>query len=59
MDVFNNHQARLARATLQLSDAGALIMGSMTKEKARTVLRDNGWPASAVAAYEDKWRVED
>ena len=31
LDVFDKHQLRIARQTLKYSDAGALIMGGMSK----------------------------
>jgi hypothetical protein len=33
--VFDKHQLKIARKTLKLSDAGALILGGMTKAEAR------------------------
>lgn len=39
LDVFEAHQLRIARATLKLSDAGARIMGGMTKDEAREIIR--------------------
>lgn len=43
MDVFKKHQLRIAKATLKMSDAGARIMGGMTKEEARaTILKLTG-----------------
>jgi len=33
----------IAKKTLQLSDAGARILGGMSKEEAREVLRKAGW----------------
>lgn len=38
MTVFDKHQLRIAKATLKMSDAGALIMGGMTKDQARGLL---------------------
>ena len=38
-DVFWNHQVKIAKATLKMSDEGALIMGGMTKAEAREILR--------------------
>jgi len=32
------HQIKIAKDTLRMSDAGAMIMGGMTKEKARKIL---------------------
>ena len=39
LDVFDRHQLAIARRTLQLSDTGALILGGMTKEQAREVIK--------------------
>ena len=39
MDVFDKHQLRVAKATLRLSNAGAKIVGGMTKEEARLVIK--------------------
>lgn len=36
--IFKMHQTRIARSTLRMHDAGALIMGGMTKKEARAVL---------------------
>jgi len=45
MDVFDKHQLKIARDTLKMSDAGARIMGGMTKDEARRViLRITGKP---------------
>lgn len=38
LTVPDKHQLRIARATLKLSDAGARIMGGMTKTEARAVI---------------------
>ncbi len=42
MDVFTKHQIAIAKKTLGYSDAGAWIMGGMTKEDARLFLRTQG-----------------
>jgi hypothetical protein len=52
MDVFTKHQIAIAKKTLTLSDAGALILGGMTKDQARQVLRDNGWSEDRISAFE-------
>ena len=39
LSVFDCHQLKIAYATLKMSDIGALIMGGMTKEEAREVIR--------------------
>ena len=38
LSVPDKHQLRIARSTLKLSDAGALIMGGMTKKEALNVI---------------------
>ena len=42
MDVFQKHQIRIAMRTLELSDIGASIMGGMTKDEARAILKKHG-----------------
>lgn len=45
LNVFDKHQFRIARDTLKMSDAGAMIMGGMDKPTARAViLRLTGKP---------------
>jgi hypothetical protein len=54
MDIPTQHQCKVARDTLRMSDAGAAIMGGMTKVQAREVLRDKaGWSAERIAAHEN------
>jgi hypothetical protein len=38
-DVFWTHQVKIAKATLKLNDVGVMVMGGMTKEEARKILR--------------------
>ena len=38
LSVPQQHQLRIARSTLKMSDQGAKIMGGMTKEEARQVI---------------------
>jgi hypothetical protein len=52
-DVFAKHQLKIARQTLRYSDAGALIMGGMTKEEARLILAKNGWSKARIAKLEE------
>ena len=40
LTVSQQHQQRVAIHTLKLSDAGARVMGGMTKEEARRFLRE-------------------
>ena len=42
LSVPDAHQKRIALATLKMSDAGARIMGGMTKDEARAFLRKIG-----------------
>jgi hypothetical protein len=39
-DVFNKHQKAIALKTLKMNDAGASVMGGMTKAEARVFLKD-------------------
>ena len=39
MTVFEKHQLKIARDTLKMSDAGALIMGGPSKEEARKIIK--------------------
>ena len=40
-DVPKQHQLKIARSTLRMTDEGATIMGGMTKTEARRALREN------------------
>ena len=47
LSIPEKHQLRIARKTLQYSDAGALIMGGPSKHEARAIiLRLTGKPAN-------------
>lgn len=39
LSVFDRHQLKIARDTLKMTDAGALIMSGMTKNEARAVIK--------------------
>ena len=39
LSVFDKHQLKIARQTLKMTDAGALIMGGMTKQEAVKVIK--------------------
>ena len=39
MNIFDKHQLRIARDTLRMSDAGALIMGGPTNAEARAIIK--------------------
>ena len=47
------HQIAIAKKTLRLSDAGAMILGGMTKEEARSVLMEKaGWSQDRISQFE-------
>lgn len=52
-DVPEQHQLKIAKKTLQMSDAGAKVMGGMTKEEARAFLKKIGWSESRIAKLEE------
>lgn len=53
LDVFEQQQFKIAKRTLQLTDAGALIMGGMTKTAARKFLKERcGWSDDRIAKFE-------
>tara|TARA_Y100000310_G_scaffold330958_2_gene403650 strand:+ start:952 stop:1122 length:171 start_codon:yes stop_codon:yes gene_type:complete len=53
MNTFQKHQFAIAKRTLRLSDAGALILGGMTKAEARTFLATvANWSAARIAKFE-------
>jgi len=37
-DVFEKHQLKIARRTLEMSDIGTMVMGDMTKKEAREII---------------------
>ena len=47
------HQGKIAIQTLKMSDAGARIMGGMSKEEARNFLRSIGYSSAQIALLED------
>jgi len=50
--IFDKHQFKIAKDTLKMSDAGARIMGGMTKEQARVFLRSKGWTVREILTFE-------
>lgn len=42
MDFLDQHQIAIARRTLEMNDACVSIMGGMTMDEARAVLKKNG-----------------
>jgi len=53
MNVFDYHQKKIAISTLKMSDAGANIMGGMTKDEARNFLRKIGYSEQQIARIEN------
>jgi hypothetical protein len=53
LSIPEQHQFKIAKATLRMSDACAFIMGGMTKHEARSFLLNvAGWPAMKIDAFE-------
>jgi len=53
LTVPEQHQFKIAKSTLRLSDAGARIMGGMSKDEARKFLRDKcKWSDTRIANFE-------
>lgn len=52
-DVATRHQIKIAKDTMKMSDAGAMIMGGMTKDEARKVLKKAGYSDSQIRAMEE------
>ncbi len=58
-DVGDDHQLRIAKQTLKMSDSGAKIMGGMTKDEARTFLKSRGYSPQKIANLENPgWSQE-
>jgi hypothetical protein len=58
LSVPEQHQKRIAYATLKMSDVGARIMGGMTKDEARTFLRKHGLYKGAIKKIDETPEVE-
>ena len=43
LSIFDKHQLKIAKDTLRMSDAGANIIGGMTKQEAKEFLYDHGF----------------
>ena len=54
LNVFQKHQLKIAKDTLRMSDAGASIMGGMTKNEARKFLQSIGWNDRRITNFENK-----
>jgi hypothetical protein len=53
LNMFEQHQFNIAKSTLRLTDAGAHILGGMTKVEARNFLRKCGWSEKRIATWGD------
>ena len=54
MDTPQQHQYKIARDTLRLSDVGVLILGGMTKEEARNFLHSIAhWSIARIQKFEN------
>lgn len=52
LSVPEQHRLKIAKSTLRMSDAGARIMGGMTKTEARAFLKSIGWTDKAIKTLE-------
>lgn len=50
--VFDNHQIRIAKATLRLTDAAVGVLGGPDKIEAREILRKFGYSEEKIAILE-------
>ena len=53
MTIFEKHQLAIAKSTLRMSIAGALIMGGMNHDEARAFLRSQGWSDERIKKLEN------
>lgn len=56
--VFDKHQIKIAKDTLKMSSAGSMIMGGMSKDQAREVLRKAGYSDRQIAKMEESQVIE-
>jgi len=52
LDIFKRHQKKIAIDTLKMTDAGASVMGGMTKDDARSFLKSIGYSTVAIRKIE-------
>ncbi len=53
LSVPEQHQFKIAKSTLKMSEIGARIMGGMTKDEARKFLREKaGWSEQDIVKFE-------
>lgn len=53
LSVPEKHQLKIARDTLKMSDAGAMVMGGMSKAEAREFLRKIGYSDTRIKKMEE------
>lgn len=58
LTVPEKHQLKIAKDTLKMSDAGARVMGGMTKEEAREFLRKIGYSDTRIKKMEESKLTE-
>lgn len=55
LSVPEQHQFKIAKSTLRMSDVGASVMGGMSKETARKFLKEKcGWNDARIKKFEEK-----
>lgn len=54
LSVPEKHQLKIAKDTLKMSGVGAMIMGGMSKEEARTFLKSIGWAEKKIKKLEEE-----
>ena len=54
LSIPEQHQLKIAKSTLRMSDVGSAVMGGMTKDQARDFLRDKcGWSTDRIKKFEE------
>jgi len=57
VNVFDKHQIKIAKDTLKMHDAGAMVMGGMNKDEARRVLKKAGYSDRQIAQMEESVEI--
>jgi hypothetical protein len=52
-NIFDQHKEKIAISTLKMSDVGARIMGGMSKEEARNLLKSLGYTDYSIRRIEE------
>ena len=54
LSIPEQHQLKIAKSTLKMHDAGAMLMGGMSKDQARRFLKDRaGWSDERIKKLEE------